>query len=57
MNPYDLPVVGVISNTNKDFFGKFGELSDKKILCIGFSQDELALYVSKYRPSKVTVLT
>jgi SAM-dependent methyltransferase len=57
MKPSELPIVGEISNTNKDFYGKYSDLSGKNILCIGFSQEELDLYVYKYQPSKVTVLT
>jgi SAM-dependent methyltransferase len=57
MKPSELPIVGEISNTNKDIYGKYSDLSGKNILCIGFSQQELDLYVTKYQPSRVTALT
>lgn len=55
--PSELPIVGVIENTEKNFFGKYSDLYGKNILCIGFSEEELDLYVFKYNPNKVTVLT
>jgi hypothetical protein len=45
MKPSELPIVGAITNTDKYTYGTYSDLSGKKIMCIGFSQEELDLYV------------
>jgi SAM-dependent methyltransferase len=57
MKVEDLPIVGLISNTDKDFFGKFSQLFNKKILLIGFSEEEAIDLVEKYHPKEITMLT
>lgn len=57
MNALDLPVVGPISNDEKDFFGSFAKLARKKILCIGFSTVEIEQLIAKYGPSEIIALT
>lgn len=57
MNARDLPQVGVISNSEKDFYGSFTNLKDKNVLLIGFSEAEMEIYVEKYGPAKITALT
>jgi SAM-dependent methyltransferase len=57
LNPNNLPNVGIISNTDKDFFGYFSDLKGKNILCIGFSSQEIEWYVEKYQPASIKVLT
>ena len=57
MNVRDLPVVGCISNTEKDFYGTYADLAGKRVLCIGFSEDEIAHFVARYGPSRITSLT
>ena len=57
MKPSDLPIVGPISNTDKDIFGSFTRLRGKKILCLGFSEPEIGELVAPYDPSKITLLT
>jgi hypothetical protein len=50
MRVRDLPVVGCISNTEKDFYGTYANLSGKRVLCIGFTEDELHTWC-RYDPS------
>jgi SAM-dependent methyltransferase len=57
MIPSQLPVVGQISNTDKNIFGKFASLAGKHILCIGFSESEIDELIVPYNPSQVTLLT
>jgi SAM-dependent methyltransferase len=57
MDPRDLPIVGVISNCDKDFYGHFTDLHGKNVLCIGFSESEIEAYVEKYGTAKITTLT
>ena len=57
MRARDLPVVGCISNTEKDFYGTYTDLSGKRVLCIGFSEDEIVRLVARYGPSRITSLT
>ncbi|HLX29230.1 MAG TPA: methyltransferase domain-containing protein [Casimicrobiaceae bacterium] len=57
MNPNDLPLVGAVSNADKDFFGRFTSLRGKKVLCIGFSPSEIDDLVAKYGPSAIVALT
>jgi SAM-dependent methyltransferase len=53
----DLPLVGAVSNAEKDFFGTFTRLAGKNVLCIGFSAEEINNLVEKYNPAKITILT
>jgi SAM-dependent methyltransferase len=53
----ELPIVGTISNADKDIFGSFGHLYGKNVLCLGFSEVEIDALVAPYGPSKVTLLT
>lgn len=57
IKPRDLPLVGCISNWDKDFYGSFADLSQKKVLCIGFSEAEAEQLVEKHRPAQITILT
>jgi SAM-dependent methyltransferase len=57
IDPRKLPRVGVISNTEKDFFGKVAELSGKSVLCVGFSEEEVEMYVERYNPKRIVLLT
>jgi SAM-dependent methyltransferase len=57
LDPRALPLVGCISNTEKDIFGSFTNLAGKSVLCIGFSEAEVEQLVEKYRPSRITLLT
>jgi len=57
LNPRDLPLVGRISNVEKDVFGSFSDLAGRSVMCIGFSETEVEQLVEKYRPSRITVLT
>jgi ubiquinone/menaquinone biosynthesis C-methylase UbiE len=57
LNARDLPLVGCISNSEKDIFGSCTNLAKKKVLCIGFSETEVKHLVDKYEPSKIILLT
>jgi len=57
LNARDLPLVGCISNVEKDIFGSFSDLAGKSVMCIGFSETEVEQLVEKYGPSRITVLT
>jgi SAM-dependent methyltransferase len=57
MKVSDLPLVGPITNGEKDIYGSFSDLSGKKLLCVGFTEDEIDAYVAKYDPTSVTALT
>jgi hypothetical protein len=57
MNPLKLPIVGAISQTEKNVFGKLSNLENKNLLCIGFSEDEIDTLVAPYKPSKIAMLT
>ena len=56
--PSQLPVVGQIEcATNGDFFGDWSDLSGKRILCIGFSENEIDQYVARHAPAQIISLT
>lgn len=60
MNPDLLPRVGVISNTSHDFlrlFSGYTSIAEQRVLCIGYTERELAGLVEPYRPSEVVCLT
>ena len=57
VNPRELPRVGPISNPIHDFYGEYTDLSGKRLLCIGFTEDELRQYVARYGPARITMLT
>jgi SAM-dependent methyltransferase len=57
MNPRDLPMVGPVSNGDKDFFGVFTSLAQKTLLCIGFTPSEIDRLVAKYEPAAIVALT
>lgn len=57
MNPNDLPLLGPVSNADKDFFGRFTSLEGKKVLCIGFSRSEIDELVANYGPAAIVSLT
>ncbi len=58
MSPRDLPAVGVLSNCGgHGFFGEYTNLEGKRLLCIGFAEDEFTNYVAKYGPASITLLT
>jgi SAM-dependent methyltransferase len=57
MNPSELPMVGTITNPDKDIYGRFTNLENKKLLCIGFSELEIDSLIKVYNPKSITVLT
>lgn len=52
-----LPIVGPITNSDKDFYGQVANLENKNVLLIGFSECEADEYVARYNPKKITMLT
>ena len=52
-----LPIAGAIKNGEKDFYGKAMNLKGKNVLLIGFSEQEAQMYVDKYDPACITMLT
>lgn len=57
MKAINLPNVGLISNIDKDFFGYISQLRNKKVLLIGFSEEEAIDLVEKYNLKEITMLT
>jgi SAM-dependent methyltransferase len=57
LSPEKLPVLGAISNPDKDIFGTFADLEGKKLLCIGFSEAEVDELVAPYNPRQICLLT
>jgi SAM-dependent methyltransferase len=57
MNPNDLPIVGVPTNTEKNYIGRFTDISGKNVLCIGYSEIEVDELVLKYNPASISMLT
>jgi len=57
VNPSELPRVGPISNPIHDFYNEYSNLAGKRLLCIGFSEDEIGSYVARYAPKSITTLT
>ncbi len=60
MNPDQLPRVGVISNATHDFlrpFSAYTSIARRRVLCIGYSERELAELVEPYGPAEVVCLT
>jgi SAM-dependent methyltransferase len=60
VNPDLLPRVGVISNPAHDFlhlFSAYTSIAKRRVLCIGYSEPELAKLVEPYRPLEIVCLT
>jgi SAM-dependent methyltransferase len=57
VKPSELPTVGPISNPVHDFYNEYSSLAGKRLLCIGFSEDEVQRYVARYDPGNITMLT
>ena len=57
MDPKQLPILGPITNGDKDFYGQAAKLKRKNVLLIGFSEEEADEYVAKYDPNNITMLT
>jgi SAM-dependent methyltransferase len=54
----ELPMVGAIRNPQKDVVGLFDvDLAGKSVLCIGYTEAELAQFVAPHHPASVQVLT
>jgi SAM-dependent methyltransferase len=61
MNPIELPRLGMIHYPNLDvvkLFSSYGNpLAGSRVLCIGYSEAELASLVEPYKPKSITCLT
>lgn len=57
MNPLSLPILAAPSNTDKDYLGQFAYLAGKRVLCIGYSEEEADNLVAKYQPESIHMLT
>lgn len=60
MNPCDLPLLGPITNTDKHYLTRFKDIipsEGRKVLCVGYSEQEIDDYVAAHNPSEVTMST
>lgn len=60
MNPDLLPRVGMITNGTHDFLTLFAahtSIAKRRVLCIGYSESDLATLVEPHRPSEIVCLT
>ena len=60
MNPDRLPRVGVIANAGHDLlrtFSAHASITGQRVLCVGYSEPELAELVEPYRPAEIVCLT
>lgn len=57
MDPKQLPILGPITNGDKDFYRRAAKLKGKHVLLIGFTEAEADEYVAKYEPQSITMLT
>lgn len=58
MRASDLPRLGVIQNPlDGDIFGKWVDLADRDILCLGMSEEQVDNFLAPHRPKSVSLLT
>jgi SAM-dependent methyltransferase len=53
-----LPELGMVDRASNDYLEPFRNcISNKKVLCIGYSEGEIERYVARFEPSSITCLT
>jgi len=57
MKPDDLPILGIIRNWNSDYIHKFVDLTGKRVLCIGYAEDQIDRLIAPLNPASVEILT
>ena len=57
MKPNDLPRLGIIENYDRNYIQKYVDLSGKRVLCLGYSEDEIDQLVAPLNPSCIEVMT